>query len=220
MPHRRLTHDLQIKFVDNHEGATRLVEEQYRSRGYELSSTHAKRKPVSITIIADYGGYIEATLTVAFEMGHGLNADKTFPNEIDQFRLESKLLCEFTKLAASRDHTKSHKSLAGIFHAAYLLAHCIRRIDQLVIEVNPRHVGYYKHLLSLKELSGIAHNEKVGAPAVLLGIEFSKVAKLIAHAQRGGKFEHRSLYPSFFDLHTEKLLLERLKKHQGMPHDS
>ena len=66
--------------------------------------------------------------------------------------------------------------LAGLFHTVYLFAWRIRHFDYVVIEVNPRHAGFYKRSLGFDVISPERHNPRVNAPAVLMGISFTDIA--------------------------------------------
>jgi hypothetical protein len=73
--------------------------------------------------------------------------------------------------------------LAALFHTVFLFAQKLRGFDYAVIEVNPRHVGYYQRALGFAVIGGKHHNHRVNAPAVLMGVSFADIAsKLERHA--------------------------------------
>ncbi|WP_204307488.1 N-acyl amino acid synthase FeeM domain-containing protein, partial [Klebsiella pneumoniae] len=91
------------------------------------------------------------------------------------------------------------------FHLGYLHAHRRARCDRLVIEVNPRHVAFYRRWLGLLPYTTPRHNPRVDAPAVLMSLDFNTIRDRIALL--GGQPEkmatQRSLYPLFWDTATE-----------------
>ena len=102
--------------------------------------------------------------------------------------------------------------LAQIFHLGYLHAHRRAGVERLAIEVNPRHVAFYRRWLGLLPYTAVRHNTRVNAPAVLMSVEFSTVREQIA--LWGGRPElmasSRTLYPLAWDEATEASILARL----------
>jgi hypothetical protein len=141
----------------------------------------------------------------------GMSSAEAFAPEIDALRAAGRRVCEFTKLAVDPD-AGTKRVLAALFHVAYLVAHRMRGYDTLVMEVNPRHVRYYKGMLGAKVLGPERLNRSVNAPAVLLSIEFDHIATQIARL--GGQPEQvandRSLYPLAFSAKEEEGILARL----------
>ena len=90
--------------------------------------------------------------------------------------------------------------------------HVTARCDRLVIEVNPRHVAFYRRWLGLLPYTTPRHNPRVDAPAVLMSLDFNTIRDRIALL--GGQPEkmatQRSLYPLFWDTATEAAMLAKL----------
>ena len=103
--------------------------------------------------------------------------------------------------------------MASLFHVAYIYAHRIRGVDQLMIEVNPRHVRYYERMLGFKVSGPQRLNRRVSAPAVLMSLDFRHAHEQINRL--GGKPEladmNRSLYPLFFSVPEEAGIVGRLR---------
>jgi hypothetical protein len=82
----------------------------------------------------------------------------------------------------------------------------------VVIEVNPRHVAFYKRMLGFKEFGPERLCSRVNAPAVLLRLELEYVDQQIELL--GGKGDSaggvRSLYPFFFNKNDEIGITNRL----------
>jgi hypothetical protein len=83
-----------------------------------------------------------------------------------------------------------------------------------VIEVNPRHVAYYRRMLGATVLEKERMNARVNAPAVLLLLDLNYSRDQIARF--GGTAEteraERTFYPFFFSAQEEAGLLARLQK--------
>jgi hypothetical protein len=116
------------------------------------------------------------TITVGLDGPMGLNTEGTFAAEVDAQRRVARRLCEFTRLAVDSGRG-GEGVLAALFHGAYLFAHRQHECDTVLLEVNPRHVRYYQRSLGAKVLGGERTNARVGAPAVLLGLEFAEVTR-------------------------------------------
>ena len=127
-------------------------------------------------------GRIAGTLSLRLDSTDGLAADEIYRTEIDMVRGAGLRICEFTRLAV--DVSGASKSvLAGLFHTAYLYAKKLQGFDSVVIEVNPRHVGYYRKVLGFVILGSERLNPRVSAPAVLMGMPFEEIARrLHTHA--------------------------------------
>ncbi len=196
-----------------------LVHKMYATRGYKTSSyayaanDEAEAKNV-LTLIAIDRQETIGTVSLRFDTpGDGLLADDLFSEEIDVLRAQRRRVCEFTKLAM--DHVvKSKRVLASLFHTAYLWAHSVMCYDDVVIEVNPRHVRFYRKALGFTVMGPERLNRRVEAPAVLLRLELSHARRqidLYAGQERPGAGEH-SLYPHFFSAKEEVGILNRLPR--------
>jgi hypothetical protein len=192
-----------------------LVHRMYASRGYKTSASlgEAEAKNV-LTLVAIDGQETIGTLSLRFDaQEEGLLADDLFREEIDPLRAQGRRVCEFTKLAM--DHVvKSKRVLASLFHTAYLWAHGVMGFDDVVIEVNPRHVLFYRKALGFTVMGPERLNRRVDAPAVLLRLELTHAREQIdLHAgQRRPDAGPHSLYPHFFSAKEEAGILHRLPR--------
>jgi hypothetical protein len=92
----------------------------------------------------------------------------------------------------------SKGALGSLFHLAFIYACRINDCDEILVEVNPRHMAFYKRMLGFIQAAPERTRDRVGAPAVLLRLPSMYVGEQIdLHAghQTSGK---RSLYPYFF----------------------
>ena len=83
----------------------------------------------------------------------------------------------------------------------------------LLIEVNPRHVPFYRRALGFEPIGPERTNRKVNAPAVLLCASFESIAAGLK--RYGGKHREfpneRSLFPYGFSPQEEAGILQRLR---------
>lgn len=186
-----------------------LVHRMYATRGYK-TSTEAPATPNVVTLLALDQGETIGTISISLDTPRGLLADELFRDELDALRSQGRRLCEFTKLAM--DHVvKSKRVLASLFHAAYIWAHLRLGFDDVVIEVNPRHVRYYARMLGFTVTGPQRLNRRVDAPAVLMRLDFTHARTQIERlAGKPAPDDERSLYPHFFSAKEEAGIAARL----------
>jgi hypothetical protein len=191
--------------------ARTLVREKYATRGY--AAPFAAGKPRTFTFIAYDEGRVVGTVSVGVDSEEGLFADGLYRAEIDRLRAAGCRVCEFTRLAVDRS-TASKRVLAGLFHTAYLFACKIRGYTQAVIEINPRHIGFYSRELGFEVIGPERLDARVNAPAVLLGVSFNAIAEGLT--KRAGKHlppgTKRSLFHYGFSPNEELGVLRRLSE--------
>ncbi len=191
-----------------------LVERRYSDRGLAVSRERysSRNEDGDIVCTARDGDRIVGTISVRFDGPGGLNADLLFGAEMAEWRAAGVTLCEFGGLAVDKHSHNPKRVLAQIFHLAYLHAHRKARVARLVIEVNPRHVAFYRRWLGLLPFTTARHNPRVDAPAVLMSVDLAEAREQIA--LWGGRPEllatARCLYPLFWDEATEAAMLAKL----------
>lgn len=189
--------------------ASMLVQRKYASRGYQANGF--EKTPERITLMAFQEDKVIGTLTLGLDSSHPLLVEELYKPEIASLRAEGRKVCELTKLAI--DQTQSAKRvLASLFHIAYIYGRVMQGHTDVVIEVNPRHVAFYKRMLGFKEFGPERLCRRVNAPAVLLRLELDYVDQQIE--QLGGNADSsgtsRSLYPFFFNKNDEVGITQRL----------
>lgn len=189
--------------------ASMLVQRKYASRGYEASGF--EKNPDRITLMAFQDDKVIGTLTLGLDSSKPLLAEELYKDEIAGLRAKGRKVCELTKLAV--DQTQGSKRvLASLFHIAYIYGRVIQGHTDVVIEVNPRHVAFYKRMLGFNEFGPERMCGRVNAPAVLLRLELEYVDQQIESL--GGKVDGagnvRSLYPFFFNKNDEVGITHRL----------
>lgn len=195
--------------------ASILINKMYATRGYRSSFLPAEKTPERITLVATDDDMTIGTLTIGFDSQNGLLADQLFSDETDTLRQRGRSVCEFIKLAIDSS-VRSRLVLASLFHVAFICAHSLRRTDNVVIEVNPRHVRYYERMLGFVAAGPERLNPRVDAPAVLLNLDLSHADRQIR--KFGGQPEYalveRSLYPYFFSAPEQAGIVRRLQRQQ------
>jgi len=190
-----------------------LIQRRYEWRGYSGASLPVGL-PNRITLAAFQADRPVATISVGVDAPGGLAVEALYPDEVRALRQAGATLCEFTRLAVD-DMIRSRSVLASLFHVAYIYARRLRSCTDLVIEVNPRHVRFYRSMLGFEHCGDKRIDPRVGAPAILLKLRLSHAEHEIA--EFGGRAELadkiRLLYPLFYspiEEHGIELRLRRL----------
>jgi hypothetical protein len=187
-----------------------LIERRYAWRGYAIGD-HAG-SPNRITIAAHDEDATAGTVTVGLDSPQGLFVDGLYRQEADRLRDEGCRLAEFTKLAIE-DNIHSKPLLAALFHIAFIYARRIHRCTDLLIEVNPRHDGFYRRMLGFQPAGQLRGDPRIGAPAVLLRLRLDHAEMEIERLGGNPNLAsiNRSLYPLAFSGHEESLIERRLR---------
>lgn len=177
-------------------GVRQLVERRYAWRG--LSAGAEPCCPASkLTLAASCGEEVFSTATLGLDGPEGLHADQLYSQELARLRGPGVRLCEITRLAVDTPHN-TLEVLGTLFHLAYLHGRLIRGATDLVIEVNPRHVGFYRRMLGFVQLGAEKPCPRVNnAPAVLLHLDLCHVDRQIALQGSADACRARSLYSYF-----------------------
>lgn len=191
------------------EAASLLIRKMYGWRGYDVE--HAvHHDPNKITLYAETNGMIVGTMSLCLDREAGLPADENFRDKLDELRGQGRRMCEPSRLAIDKGVTK--RVFASLIHISYIYARLIHGFTDYVIEVNPRHVMFYKRMLGFHDFGGERPCTRVGAPAVLLRLELEYMGEQIR--KFGGLFENheseRSFYPYFFPSWDEPGITARL----------
>lgn len=197
--------------------ASLLVNRLYANRGY-TGGQKLDDDPNRLTLVATDHHAVVGTLTIGFDSERGLLVDELFAEEVNALRNAGREVCEFTKLAVD-GLVRSQRALAAMFHVAFIHAHRIRGCDNLLVEVNPRHVRYYEAKLGFEVFGPEKHNDRVNAPAVLMSLDLWHAQAQIS--KFGGRPElvatERSLYPYGFSASEENGIVGRLLSQREAP---
>ncbi|WP_273594707.1 N-acyl amino acid synthase FeeM domain-containing protein [Roseateles koreensis] len=191
-----------------------LVARRYADRGYLCNDLSTQPDGAEIICSAFEGACTVGTIAVRFDDAHGLRADAIFANELHALRAEGLRLCEFGRLALDHDIAESKGLLGHLFHVAYLHAHRLACCNLLVIEVNPRHVAFYRRMLGFKVHAEARLNPRVNAPAVLMTLDLIWAREQIGRlgGSAAGAQAARTLYSYFYDAAAEAALLAKLRQ--------
>ncbi|WP_198140774.1 long-chain N-acyl amino acid synthase [Nitrosospira sp. NpAV] len=204
-----------IRLVDTPRQRARagmLIERMYSWRGYHTDTAAAAmlNNINQLTLEASSEHQIFGTLTLGMDSERGLLADELYEQEINSFRGGGRKVCELSKLAIDSEYS-SKEMLASLFHLAYIFGRNIHKATDLFIEVNPRHAGFYKRMLGLRQIGEERTCRRVQAPAVLMHLELDYVDAQIASLAGSCKSGEKSLYPYFFSRHEEIGLARKLQ---------
>jgi hypothetical protein len=148
--------------------ANSLVRRMYAWRGYRLAPNRLQpADPNHVTIGAWLDGELVATATASRDSAAGLLADGLYHDEMLKLRGQSRVICEVTRLAVDLD-CHDPELLNSLFLAIYQYVRAVFGGTELVIEVNPRHAGYYRRTMGFRQVGGLRTCPRVNAPAVLL----------------------------------------------------
>lgn len=192
------------------EAASLLLKKMYGWRGYAVDPS-VIHSPNKITLFAETGGETVGTMSLCLDNDEiGLPADENFRDKLDELRAQQRRLCEPSRLAIDKGVSK--RVFAALIHISYIYARNIHGYTDYVIEVNPRHVMFYKRMLGFRDFGGERECSRVGAPAVLLRLELDYMGEQIR--KFGGLMEQhgseRSFYPYFFPTWDEPGITGRL----------
>ncbi|MFP5393736.1 MAG: N-acyl amino acid synthase FeeM domain-containing protein [Gammaproteobacteria bacterium] len=191
------------------EAASLLIRKMYGWRGYAIDPAEPMQAN-KITLYAETGGQVVGTMSLCLDGPQGLPADDNFSDRLDQLRAAGGRLCEPSRLAIDKGVTK--RVFAALIHISYLYAHRIHGFSDYMIEVNPRHVQFYKRMLGFADFGAERPCARVGAPAVLLRLPLAHMTEQIG--RWGGLMEQhgdeRSFYPYFFPVWDEAGITARL----------
>lgn len=209
--------DYRVRLADTHgqrNQASMLIKRLYSWRGYQMGDQNLEENhnPNRVTLEASStgGNHLFGTLTVTKDSASGLLADSLYKAEIDRFRANPAMrACEMSKLAIDPEYG-SKEVLASLYHLANMYAIYYFECTDLFIEVNPRHVKFYKRMMGFDEAGEMRMCERVNAPAVLLHLDLSYLDAQVVKWGGTKDPKERSLYPFFFSKQEEQALVRRL----------
>ncbi len=179
--------------ADELHAAADLVRKRYAWRGYEnvcAAPACACAQPDCdhrVTLVAQHGDDVVGTLTVGLDSADGLLVDKTYRGEVDELRAQGRRVCELTRFAVDAE-ADSKAVLTSLFGLAYIITRALHNATDVLVEVNPRHVAFYRRILGFCVASAERVCERVQAPAVLLRLELSELERRLMQM---GCFEQR-----------------------------
>jgi hypothetical protein len=199
------------------EGASILVNKMYSWRGYGDNHRLAP-DPNRITLTATEQSGVVGTMSVSVDAHAGLAADQLFKDELDVYRLTGARLCELTKLAVDPS-ARSKFTLANLFHFALVYARDLHGCTDAVMEINPRHRGFYHRMMGFRQQCEPRSNLSVNAPACLMHIRIEEITRQVlqhgGHAARSDTRRGQSFYEFFKSPDDEDLILNCFRSASG-----
>lgn len=202
-----------VETTEKIDAACDLVNDRYSWRGYGAGH-RIQADAYHMTFTAEIDEEVVGTITLAVDSAQGLAVDRTFADDIDQFRCApGSKLCELTKFAFN-SAVQSRELMAVLFHTVFVYGSRTHGCTDLLIEVNPRHVRFYETMLGFKRIGSIAANESVAAPAQLMALKVATIRENIdaAAASNADRASARSLYPFFLSPTEENGIYRRLAR--------
>ena len=177
---RTSTADVQFRLawsVEEQTEADRLVQLRYAWRGYAAVRESGEPlfeqapSPDGSTLLAHRAGMLVGTITLGVD---GLLAEQANRAIVDAIKRGGRRVIELRRLAV-RDTVDSRAVLAELFRAAYCIGRLVHRATDALIEVNPRHAGFYSRVFGFVRLGDPWICARVNAPAVLMHLDASKL---------------------------------------------
>jgi len=196
---------------ERRDSASYLIQRRYAWRGYAVGD-QKPQAPTRITIAAHDRTGTAGTVTVGLDSPDAMFVDGLYMEEANSLRRAGRRLAEFTKLAID-NNVNSKPLLAALFHIAFIYARRIHCCTDLLIEVNPRHVSFYRRMLGFEQAGPERGDSRVGAPAVLLRLELEHAEAQIGRFGGQSKLASfaRSLYTYAFSQDEERMVERRLR---------
>ena len=206
-----------------------LAHRVYSSRGYVSAADESPLPafdgdPRTLTLLAqDDAGHDVGTVSLVFDSTALLPCDEIYSAELAGLRAQGRRMAEVTRLAIDERHQLSSTLLIRLFNFIYIFARRVNGLDDFVIEVNPRHVAYYRRLLGFVQEGPERPCPRVrGAPAVLMRLDLAEGERTIRSVAGKRACSHaRSLYPHFYSWLEEGAVAEFLaRSHPPMSPDA
>jgi N-acyl amino acid synthase FeeM len=177
--------------------ARELVMRRYAWRGYDAEWATSNDEPAgAVTFLAQSGARIDGTLTVRIDGQTDLLAEQLYPQEIERLRRNGARLCEFGRLAFD-EGINTLEILGPLFHLGMAYARWGHACTDMVIEVNPRHAGFYQRVGKMTVLGNVKTCDRVAAPAVLLHLSLERAA-FCANEEGGERTGRKSIFSYCF----------------------
>lgn len=210
-PVANIERNFAIRLADSNDirnPASMLIKQRYSWRGYSIPSSSLQSDPETITLVATSPeGNAFGTLGVRLDRGNLLSGE-AFPEVVAQKRHEGHKLCEVGSFAVESGDSYV---LGALFHTAYIYLHHLHGASYILIEINPRHLGFYTKRLGFSVLSEQRVCGRTQAPAILLGISTSQIETFLTESRLPGDSRRLFLYKYFFSEKEEKGLFERVR---------
>jgi hypothetical protein len=173
------------------EEAEELVYRQYSARGYSVAEPGSRPHPArsearrESVIVARLYGEVVGTMTVGIDSPNGLLVDEANREHVDPLREQGLRLGEVVRFALDKN-ADSRRVLAALFNAAHGIMEA-NGLEYVFIEVNPRHVAFYRRAFCFKVVGEEKCCPRVGAPSVLLRMRVAEFTSKIGQIEKALK---------------------------------
>ena len=162
--------------------AQALVRRRYAARGYLTDEPEAgARSSGPVTLLAQDRGRLLGTLTVRRDGPQGLFAELSYGAEVRALRAAGHRLGELVQLAVAED-AGWKPALDSLVQSAYLVTRVAYRLTDVLIEVNPRHVRFYRRMFGFVDAGALRLCERVRAPSMLLRLDLAQFGQRLRQA--------------------------------------
>jgi hypothetical protein len=190
--------------------ASSLVSQAYSRLGYAFEANRRlEREPATAAVLqVVHLDRTLGTLSINLDSAAGLDADALYRDQIDLFRAQG-TSCEFTRLAVDTE-LAGREVLCSLFYMAYVFSHIVHRTSHLFIEINPRHQTFYERMLGFRRLGEQKLCLRVGAPAVLMHLDFQFTKEQLQRFRQGLRVVGTTLYRYAVPAAEEHLLVTQM----------
>lgn len=170
--------------------ARELVRKRYYRAGYRMMEDSGCQFPGPtraahyFPIVAVSGDRLVGTVTLGVDSPAGLMVDEAHKGTADAIRAKGGRLCELVRLA-TEDDIDSKSVLASLLHCVYTTCTGVFGLTDVVIEVVPQHVPFYRRLFGFTQASEVRLCERVGGVAsVVLSLERTELERRLRSLAR------------------------------------
>lgn len=169
----------------------------------------------TITLLAeDTQGREAGTISLVFDSNLGLPCHEIYRDEVEAVRRQGCRIVEVTRLAIDDDVPNARGLLLQLFSLSYIFAKYVGGCTDMLIEINPRHVEYYRRCLRFEQVGPERPCPRVnGAPAVLMKMDFSVIEQAVQGHTAGRDACGRRLHPYPFTQEEEQRAAKFLSHH-------
>ena len=213
------TPDFTIKIansLEEREAVFSLAYKIYLEKGYIkansqewLIQNYDSNSETIILIVQDTEKNIVGSATILFDGALKLPADLIYNKELAVLRQSDYRIAELSRLIINKENRNSKQILVLLFNYAAIFIRHVKKYNNLIVQVNPRHKNYYKSLLSFEEIGKEKPCPSVqNAPANLMSItsyQYQNELNRFSDFQLIKKSE-RSLFQYFLKTEQESLV--------------
>ena len=204
--------DFRIRLANQSQGrnkASMLIQKMYQQRGYNIEKVDLESDVLTLTAYDNDELY--ATMTLNIDSGiNTLKCEELYSDVINSYRKQNVEICEVIRLAI--ENQRSLQMFTSLIHIITIYAGLIFERDFIFIEVNPRHVNFYKRMLGFEVVGEERLHKTVNAPAVLCVLNMKTFFENVD--KYGGKPElaktTRNMFPYLFSPEEQEGLKNRL----------